>query len=117
MRWLAGVAIGYVFLMLLAIGSIQYVARADRRQVYDMASPDRLYLLRAFRDAPIPAIFGDRGRWPGQLEVVDTSGRVLDAEHVPDVFAVNVLQWERYRVDFQYRDGSRTYQSALNLAQ
>lgn len=117
MRWFAGMVIGYVALMLIAFGAIQFLARANRQPAAEYRGPTGEYSLRIYRDAPIPAFFGVYGDAPGELETDDSAGRVLDSEHVPDVDSVSQIQWERYRVDFQYRDGDRTYRGALNLAQ
>jgi hypothetical protein len=95
--------------MLLGVGAIQYVARTDREEAYELRSPTGEYVLRVYRDMPIPAIFGDRGRAPGLVEVSDTAGRVFAAEHVPDVDSVGEFQWERYKVDFRYVDETRSF--------
>jgi hypothetical protein len=117
MRWFAGIAIGYLALMLIAFGAIQFLARANRQPATEYRGPTGEYVLRLYRDAPIPAFFGAHGDAPGELEVDDSAGRVMDSEHVPDVDNVGDIQWERYKVDFQYRDGAQTYRGALNLAQ
>jgi hypothetical protein len=110
-KWFAGVAIGYVVSMLLAVAAIQFVASANRSEAYEVRSPTGEYALRVYRDMPIPAIFGGRGPAPGLVEVSDTSGQVFDSEHVPDVDSVGQFQWERYKVDFRYADGRQTLQS------
>ncbi len=117
MRWFAGIAIGYVALMLVAFGAIQFLARANREPAVEYVAPTGEYKLHIYRDAPIPAFFGAHGDAPGELEVLDSAGRVMDSEHVPDVDSVGQIQWQRYQVDFQYRDGARTFRGALNLAQ
>lgn len=117
MRWFAGIAIGYVALMLIALGAIQLLARANRDPAVEYIAPTGEYTLRIYRDAPIPAFFGAHGDAPGELEVDDSAGRVMDSEHVPDVESITEIQWERYRVDFRYRDGTGIYRGALNLAQ
>jgi hypothetical protein len=116
-KWFAGAAIGYVVLMLLGVGAIQYAARANREEAYELRSPTGEYVLRVYRDMPVPAIFGDRGPAPGLVEVSDTAGRVFDSEHVPDVDSVGDFQWKRYQVDFRYTDRDETFRAALALAQ
>jgi hypothetical protein len=116
-KWFAAVAIGYVVFMLLAIAAIQHFALADRGLAYELRSPTGEYVLRVYRDAPVPALFGDRGPAPGSVEVSDLGGRVFDSEHVPDVDAVGGFQWERYKVEFRYADGGKTFRTALDLAQ
>lgn len=117
MKWFAGVAIGYVVLMLLAIAAIQQISSANRGLAYELRSPTGEYVLRVYRDVPVAKLFGDRGRAPGSVEVTDSAGRVFDTEHVPDVYEVGGFQWERYKVDFRYADGGKMFQTALDLAQ
>jgi|SRR5580692_8657248 hypothetical protein len=117
MRWFAGVAIAYVALMLLAVGGIQFLSHAGRTFAYQLRGPTGVDYLRVYRDAPIPAIFGGRGGAPGEVEAVDLAGRVLDSEHVPNIDTVSVVDWERYRVDFEYQDAGSTFRDRLDLAQ
>jgi len=116
MRWFVGIAIAYVALMLIAFGAIQFLARANRGPAATLSGPTG-ETLRIYRDAPIPAVFGAHGDAPGEVETQDSAGRVMDSEHVPDVDSVSDIHWERYKVHFRYRDGARTYQGALDLAQ
>ncbi len=117
MRWLVGITIGYVALMLIAFGAIQFLARANRQAENEYRGPTGEYWLHTYRDAPIPAFFGAHGDAPGEVEVDDSAGRVMDSEHVPDIESLNQIQWERYKVRFLYRDGARTYRGSLDLAQ
>jgi len=117
MAWFARVALGYVCLMILLVAAIQSLARVDRGVLYYTVSGDRLYLLTVYRDAKIPAIFGTGGRAPGEVAVTDRRGRTLDSEHIDDVTSVRDIHWERYRVDFEYDRGSRTFETSLELLQ
>jgi hypothetical protein len=116
-KWFAGVAIGYVVLMLVALGLIQYFARADHVLAAELHGPTGEYSLRIYRDVPIPAILGGRGIAPGEIEVRDAEGRVLDSDHVSNVDSVSEIRWEKYKVDFQHADGGATYQTSLDLGQ
>lgn len=117
MAWFARVALGYVCLMILLVAALQFLARADHGVVYVTVSGDRLYLLTVYRDVEIPAIFGGAGRAPGEISVTDRRGRTLDSEHIDDVTSVRDIHWERYRVDFEYDRGGRTYETSLALLQ
>jgi hypothetical protein len=116
-KWFARVAIGYVVFMLLAVATIQFAASKNRTEEYELRSPTGEYVVRVYREMPTPAIFGNRGPAPGLVEVSDSAGRVFDSEHVPNVDSVGQFQWERYKVDFRYGDGGKTFQAALALAQ
>ncbi|HEY3676360.1 MAG TPA: hypothetical protein VGK84_10260 [Candidatus Tumulicola sp.] len=117
MQWFARIAIGYVVFMLLAVAAIQYFASANRELASELRSPTGEYTLRVYRSTRVPTIFGGRGPAPGVVEVSDSDGHVFDSEHVPDVDAVGGFQWERYKVEFRYADGVKTFETALALAQ
>jgi hypothetical protein len=116
-KWLVVAAFAYVTLMLFALGTVQWLSRAHSLPTAEYVGPTGLYTLRVSRDLPLPFGFGGRGSAPGQVQTIDSRGQVLDARDVPDAYGVFNVRWEAYKVDFDYRDGSQIYQTALALAQ
>ena len=81
-----------------------------------MRSADGRYWLTSYRDFPLPPILA-RGRAPGEAEVIDLRGRVLDREHFEDVDSISDVEWGRYNVQFIYQQDGRTFRTSLDLAQ
>lgn len=72
---------------------MQYLARADRQKDFGFETADGSYRFEVYRDIMLPAYFGGRGTTPGEVEVLDRDGRVLDSE-----IGVQVIQTFGIRV-------------------
>jgi hypothetical protein len=106
-----------VALMISLIGLCQQLAHVVRTHEFAMRSGDGRYWLMGYRDFPLPAILGARGRAPGEAEVVDARGHVLDWARFEDVGGISGVEWSRFSVQFIYQQGGRTFRTSLNLAQ
>ena len=115
MKWVLIVAAAYAFFMLLGVGLMQFLSKADRVAAYSFPSEDGRYVLAAYRDIPLPFGLGGGGRSPGELEVRDARGHVVDSVHVSDVMTVHGVRWELFKVDYFYVRNGREYANSLDL--
>ncbi|HEY1654524.1 MAG TPA: hypothetical protein VGF86_05370 [Candidatus Tumulicola sp.] len=117
MVWWLRVGIAYLCFALIALGLIQYLARVEASPLYSLQSDDGRYHLSVKADVWIPPFFGRRGKSPGEVEIVDRDGRLIDSAHIDDVETIGDVHWERYRVTFRYVQDGETDATALDLAQ
>jgi hypothetical protein len=116
-RWLLWVAVAYVFLLGASVGAINYLARAEGGDSYTFLSDDGFYRIEGYRYLHLPFRLSGAGPSPGEVRVLDRSGRVIDSERLEDVESVQDVRWSRFNVTFGYRRDGRTYQTSLDLPQ
>jgi hypothetical protein len=116
-RWFIWAAVAFVFLLGASIGGINYLARAEGGGSYTLFSNDELYRIEVYRYLPLPFHLSGAGDAPGEVRVLDRSGRVVDSEPLEDVNSVEDVRWNRFNVTFEYRRDGRSYQSSLDLPQ
>ena len=117
MPWLLRIAIAYVTLMIAGIALIQGLAHTIRYPTFQVSSGDRRYVLVGYRELPLPFFLGGHGREPGEVQVLDNRGHVLDGMHLDYVSSASSVDWERFRVYFDYMQDGRVFRTSLDLAQ
>jgi hypothetical protein len=117
-RWfLLGAAL-YGTVILVSMGALTYLARAEGGMVYEMPSGDRQYELAGYRYAWAPFHLAGGGRAPGELRVLRIADRrVIDRRQVEDVFSVRDVEWSKFNVTFVSQRNGRAYQTTLDLPQ
>jgi hypothetical protein len=116
-RWFLWVAAAYVFLLGASVGAINYLARAEGGDSYTFVSDDGFYRIEGYRYLRLPFHLSGLGAAPGEVRVLDGSGRVIDSESLEDVESVQDIRWNRFNVTFGYRRNGHAYQSTLDLPQ
>ena len=117
MPWPLRIAIIYVTLMIALVAASEQMAHLVRSRTFELRSGDGRYRLVGYREFPLPRILGGGGPAPGEAQVVDPRGRVLDSERFEDLTSIYDVQWARYKVWFLYEQGGRTYRTSLDLPQ
>jgi hypothetical protein len=115
--WPLRIAIVYVTLMIALVAACEQMAHLARYRTFELRSDDGRYRLVGYREFPLPRILGGGGPAPGEAQVVDPRGRVLDSAHFEDLTSIYGVQWSRFKVGFLYEQDGRTYRTSLDLAQ
>lgn len=110
-------AVAYVLLLGASIGTIGYLARAEGGVSYEFVSNDGLYRFDGYRYRRLPFNLAGGGQAPGEVRILDRSGRVIDSERLDDVESVDYVRWNRFNVTFGYLRNGRSYRSSLDLPQ
>lgn len=117
-KWILGIAVGYLACMLVVLALLQYLARAAHVRDFTVVSEDGRYALTVYRDVPLPFWLDGTGPAPGEVVVANRAdGHVLDSERIDNTHSIGAVRWGRYDVEFDYSQNGKTYRGTLALAQ
>ena len=88
MRWFLWVLVAYAVVLGASIGAIGYLARSEGGDSYTFTSNDGLYRVEGYRYLRLPFHLNGAGDAPGEVRVLDRTGRVIDSERLEDVESV-----------------------------
>jgi hypothetical protein len=72
------------------------------------------YRVSLIRYGRVPWVNG-LAKFPGEVRLLDSQGRILDSRQINNVYSVRVIAWDREHVYYTYSDGANVLRSQLDI--